>query len=50
VNILKVAPTFLFRFKCFKERLEIAFAEGLAPSSANDLEEKCWAILQWFGE
>ena len=36
---LKVASSILFNFKSFKERFKVAFAKGLAPTSADNFEE-----------
>jgi hypothetical protein len=47
---LQIAAACLLQFQRLKQRLEVALAEGLAPSSADDLKEERGAVLQRLGE
>src|ERR1019366_907018 len=42
---LQIAPGMLFPFDCFKQSLEVPFAETAAALALNDLKEQCWPIL-----
>lgn len=46
----QIPSPLLLQLQRFKQRFEVAFAEGLASFSADDFEKEGWAVLEGFGE
>ena len=49
-TVLQIPSRLLLSLDCFEQRLEVSFAETLAPLALNDLEKQCRAIFDRLGE